>query len=734
MVKRILIACAIVVLCSAGGTAVFVVEQVHSLSEALKQNGALKTGGTLASAAWGDPQTLLLVGDDQRSLTQYYHRAVPHLANEMLLVRIDPSKPYISMMSIPRELWVTIHPPGQPAYTNRLNSAYTHGIGVLVSTIKRVIGLPVNHVIVITFGRFKRAVDEMGCVYSTVDRRYFHVNVPGGEQYQEIDLQPGYQKLCGVQSLQFVSYRHGDTSLVRDARDQSFLLDVKKQYGPTLVDNSGKFEHIFGRAVQTDPGLQSNTGLLNLLGTLISSSGRRVRQVHFQANLLPSYDTATPQQIHASVNAFLHGGSSVPKRSTAAAAHAVRSHKVVSGLPLQPTGGAQLAKARSTAAGVPFPLEYPRVQERAGSSVPPAVRAYLIHGTDGKPYPIYDAVFFAGPLGQFYDVQGTTWTQAPQFASPEQTVHVGGRTYSLYYEGSNLKMVAWFEHGAAYWIRNSLSDAVANGDLLAIAEQTRTVGTTPGGLLHLNGAGVPIQASPPKKTTTMETVGSIGGLLTLVAVPILAFLALRRRRELTGVRAQFSSVVERGARLPTASLPFEPGSAAARAAERARLAAHAGPEPRVPPEVRRREAEHRLTVRRRVVRLGALAAVIAIAAVAFVVAGGGGSAPSRKPATPRVQAGPPPTVPVGVLNAGAQQGAAKTLADQLRGEHVNIGTVGNVTEARPPGVEILYAPGQNAQASRLAKLLSARAPTVAPIDPSAAAAAGSSAQLVVVIG
>ncbi len=59
-----------------------------------------------------------------------------------------------------------------------------------------------------------------------------------------MNLQPGYQQLCGTQALQFVTYRHDDTSLERDARDQTFLLDVKQQYGPTLIDNIGKFEHI----------------------------------------------------------------------------------------------------------------------------------------------------------------------------------------------------------------------------------------------------------------------------------------------------------------------------------------------------------------------------------------------------------------------------------------------------------------------------------------------------------
>src|SRR5947209_17200611 len=204
-VKRMLLGCLLVLLASAGGSAVFVLEQVHNLRDALNLNGTLKVApGNLASAGWGDPQTLLLVGDDQRSLTRYYHVAVPHLANEMLLVRLDPSKPYISMMSIPRELKVPIVRPNGFAYVDRINSAYTSGIPTVLKTIKRDLGLSINHVIVITFGRFKRAVNEMGCVYSTVDRRYYHVNVPGSEQYQEINLQPGYQKLCGEHALQFV--------------------------------------------------------------------------------------------------------------------------------------------------------------------------------------------------------------------------------------------------------------------------------------------------------------------------------------------------------------------------------------------------------------------------------------------------------------------------------------------------------------------------------------------------
>ncbi len=720
----------------AGGVLVW--GQIIHLQSALSQNGALQiSSGALAPTGWGDPETLLLVGDDQRSLTKYYHQAVPHLANEMLLVRLDPSKPYISMMSIPRELWVTIYPPGRAPYTNRINSAYTFGIGTLVSTIHRVLGLRVNHVAVVTFGRFKRAVNEMGCVYSTVDRRYYHVNVPGGEQYQEIDLQPGYQDMCGDGALQFVSYRHGDTSLVRDARNQSFLLDAKKQYGPSLSSNVDKFEQIFGQLVQTDSGLQSTSGILNLLGTLINSSALRVRTVPFQATLLPTYDTATPQQISASVNAFLYGGTPLPKQRTAATAHAVHNTKVASHLPLVPVSASELGQARAAAAGVPFPYEYPRVRDAAGSADPVFFRNYEIHAPNHQPYPAYVAVVSAGQLGQYYDVQGMTWTTAPQFASPDQTVHVGGRTYSLYYEASNLKMVAWYEHGAVYWIRNSLTNTISNGELLAIAGQTFPVASVPSRVQRTRpgAAAIPLRPSTPAATTsTAETIGLIGGLLTLVAVPLLAIPLFRRQRELAELRGHLTIAVSGEARLDAAAnawgLPLVSVPAARAAARQA-----AGPGLHEGPHSAGRSRGGRR--RGPLVAVG-LGVIVAIAAGVFLLERGGSAKPAtahqvgRTSVTGTVSG--PPTVPVAVLNATATPGAATTLARQLRAQGIRIGTVGNLSESVTGSLEIAYAPGAQAQAERLARMFPKSSPSVAPMDSATLAAAGTGAQLAVVIG
>ena len=128
----------------------------------------------------------------------------------------------IAVFSIPRDLKVEI-----PGYgTEKFNDAYTYGGPKLtLQTVKQLTGPPINHVVNVDFLGFARAVDAIGCVYVDVDRRYFHSNdgVPPSEHYAEINIQPGYQALCGFNALEYVRYRHTDNDIVRAARQQDFL-------------------------------------------------------------------------------------------------------------------------------------------------------------------------------------------------------------------------------------------------------------------------------------------------------------------------------------------------------------------------------------------------------------------------------------------------------------------------------------------------------------------------------
>ncbi|MGO9974419.1 MAG: LCP family protein [Solirubrobacteraceae bacterium] len=742
---RAVLGCVIVLLASACAAAVAVLEQVHTIVQDISVNRPLKVSSkVLAKTNFGQPETLLLVGDDTRSVFKYYNAFVPNLANEMLLVRIDPSKPWVSMISLPRELWVNVTEPDGVTYTNRLNSAYTYGTTTLLQTIKQVTGLSVNHVIATTFTQFESAINTLGCVYDTIDERYYNLNDGSpGTDYQSINLQPGYQCLDGSEAEQFVSYRHTDTSQVRDARDQSFLLAVKQQYGPQLGGNIGEFEKVFGETVQTDQGLRSSSEILNLANLLISAAGLRVRQVTFQTSpctdTCPPADlTATPQQIQDSVHNFLSGGDATPSRQVVAISHKISGRGGLARLPLTAAPPSNVAAEQAAAAKLQFTAEFPKVQDLAGSAIAVApqctqlvqacIRDYLIHAPDGEAYPIYVEAFSNGDLGQFYDVQGTTWTGAPLFADPNQTIQVGRRTYDLFYDGSHLETIAWREYGAVYWVHNTLTDAVGNGELLAIAEQTAPIGvvrSAPTNVI-LKALSVATHEPPPAPTPLLESVGRVGGLIALALLPLGLLAVLRNHRRLRALRDQLNNTATRSAfletQLATATIGHTamiPSIAASYTTERpadTRLASAAS----VPFTLQ--------TSHRRWIPLTAGLALALAAAAGYLALHTSPPGQSRKPRIVQL-----PSAPVAVLNAGSAPRAAHRLAVDLARDRVHVVGIGNLTAAAPADYEVLYAPGDARQARLLAGILRTQHPVLAPIDQVAAQSAGTEPRLIVVI-
>jgi LCP family protein required for cell wall assembly len=565
MAVRFVLGALAIVLLSAAATTAFALGEVSKLVKALEQHPTVKLKQALAPTSQGAPQTLLLVGNDERPPPKGnpFGKVYPH-SNEMLLVRVDPSRPTISMLSIPRELQVTFTAPNGALITNRINSAYTYGsqegggttggVKLMVETIKHLFSVagrsfPINHVFVTNFPNFKRAVSEMGCVYMTVDRRYYHVNEPGGEQYFEINLQPGYQQLCGQEALEFVANRHEDTSLTRDARDQRFLLAVKGQYGPGAFENREKLEQIFGKAVETD--LHGTDQVLQLLELLAESAGKPVRQVPFHVNLLPSYDTATPPQIQEAVSAFMGGTSALPTHQLNHAVHATHPrHLAPSSAPgMTPTPSATIAEARSKAAHLPFTVEAPRYQQATAEAGPDLVRRYDILGPGRRLYPSYVIVVDHGGLGEYYDVQGTTWSEPPLLSNPTEQIPIGSRHYQLFYDGEHIKTIAWHEGGGTYWIENTLTNDLSPQSMVAIAEQTVPITSPVAGTAGHRRApapstrGVVLPARSVQDTGLAEKLGAALAFVVLGVLAGLTVLLVRRRRTLRELRDQVASAL-----------------------------------------------------------------------------------------------------------------------------------------------------------------------------------------------
>ena len=193
------------------------------------------------------------------------------------------------MLSIPRDLKVTIHPDHGQSMVAKINAAYTlGGVKLTIKTIRQVLGVQINHVVDVNFAGFKALVNYLGCVYVQVDRRYYHSNdgLAAGQTYDAINIQPGYQKLCGDDALHYVRYRHADTDLIRGARQQDFLRQIKDQVGASgLVARLHPIERLFGKYASTD--IRSSDDVLKLLELLVQSASHPVRQIQFQARPRP---------------------------------------------------------------------------------------------------------------------------------------------------------------------------------------------------------------------------------------------------------------------------------------------------------------------------------------------------------------------------------------------------------------------------------------------------------------
>jgi polyisoprenyl-teichoic acid--peptidoglycan teichoic acid transferase len=464
-----LLGCLLVVVASAATVATGTLLEVKAFTDALKQSPQLKLGNELAQANAGGPQTLLLIGSDKRAKGAIDASSPPH-SDTMLLVRLDPSQPDTTMLSVPRDLKVRLLPDNGPPTVQKINASYSIGGAKLaVKTVKQVLGVQINHVIDINFAGFKALVNYLGCIYTQVDRRYYHSNVglPAGGTYDEINIQPGYQKLCGGDALHYVRYRHGDTDLVRSSRQQDFLRSIKNQIGAGgLVARRTGIERIFGKYASTD--IRSADDVLKLLELLVQSASHPVRQVTFQATLGPSFVTASKRQIQQTAHAFLNGGVGAghiqAQRSTGG------RHRSQNSIPLVPATSSELAQGHSLASTVPIPVFYPVKRVAIAGAAPDDTRPYLLNG-----HYAYVVVVAEGGLGQYYDLEGTTWTSPPILSNPGQRLRLGGRTYDLYFEGRRLRTIAWRGHRTAYWLTNTLQNILTNRQMLAIAQAAQVV-------------------------------------------------------------------------------------------------------------------------------------------------------------------------------------------------------------------------------------------------------------------
>jgi LCP family protein required for cell wall assembly len=469
LIRRFLLAALLLIFASAGATAVAAFREVDRVVSALEERPSLKLGTELATTDPGKPQTIMLLGSDKRPKDSGDPAAGGARSDTILLVRLDPSKNATALMSLPRDLKVQI--PGHG--TDKINAAYEEGGPKLtLKTVKLLTGLPINHVINVDFRGFWAAVNAVGCVYADIDRRYFN----NSAQYTYINVQPGYQRLCGRRALQYVRFRHEDNDLVRSARQQDFLRQAKQQVGVSkLINDREKLVRIFGRYTSSD--IRSRSEVLRLLKLAVFSVGQPVREVHFEGRIGKTYVTTSYPQVQKLVQQFLGVEETSGPRGELRPKGRKRRKRFVGDPGLEKAdvaGRDQGVQAAQQGAGGSLPVLYPTVRTRRALFAGPP-RVYKMRATNGRSYGAYRMVTKRGQVGEYYGLQATRWRKPPILENPSEKRKIGRRTYELHYDGDRLRLVAWRTKKAVYWVSNTLLLTLSERQMLAIARSTRAL-------------------------------------------------------------------------------------------------------------------------------------------------------------------------------------------------------------------------------------------------------------------
>jgi LCP family protein required for cell wall assembly len=78
-----------------------------------------------------------------------------------MVVHVDPVHRRAAVVSIPRDLWVPVDQTGAP---QRISTALDGGAESLITTVKALLHIPINHYVEIDFDGFRRIIDAMGGV------------------------------------------------------------------------------------------------------------------------------------------------------------------------------------------------------------------------------------------------------------------------------------------------------------------------------------------------------------------------------------------------------------------------------------------------------------------------------------------------------------------------------------------------------------------------------------------
>ena len=238
--------------------------------------------------------TFLMLGADTSSGSSFR-------TDTIMIAIVRPNDGQISLISIPRDLWVNIPTVGM----QRINTAYEYGeiygysgggAGLLKDTILFNLGIQIDHTVMVDFDGFRKTVDTIGGINVPISCPYtdWRLLDPSYDPQDEnnwflFTAGPGLIHMDGDLSLWYARSRKRSNDFDRGRRQQEVIRSI---YGQTLtgnlVSNIPSLYSDLSSLFTTDLGLPD---ILKLSPLALHLTNADIRSYYIAGDLVTSWIT-----------------------------------------------------------------------------------------------------------------------------------------------------------------------------------------------------------------------------------------------------------------------------------------------------------------------------------------------------------------------------------------------------------------------------------------------------------
>lgn len=266
--------------------------------------------------------TLLVMGLDYVDVENQFD--APR-TDTMILLSVDPESRTAGMLSIPRDLWVSI-----PGFDySKINQAYRlgelydvpeGGPGLAMRTVEQFLGMEVDYYAQVDFTAFENFIDELGGIKIDIQEE-IEVD-PLGDNNNKV-LQPGVQVLPGNLALAYARARNTiGSDFDRAERQQQVILGIRErvlssELLPTLIRRSPAIYETLSSGIRTNLTLMQTVRLAWLAQQIPEENIKRGVIGPDQVNFTFSYDgqdilQPIPEEIRLLADEIFRGGPATP--------------------------------------------------------------------------------------------------------------------------------------------------------------------------------------------------------------------------------------------------------------------------------------------------------------------------------------------------------------------------------------------------------------------------------------